>query len=149
MLDGTSVMSRLGGVIPGRVRYQTVERKVMLVGDAAGQTKATTGGGIYFGSMCGRLAGEIAARAKREDELAEYEKEWRARYGRDLMLHRRLRDFADNMDDGQLAAYATIARGLGAEHFLAAHGDMDSPDAMLASFKKSNPLAHLVTRLFG
>ena len=150
ILDGTSMMSRLGGVIPVSVRRQTVKGRVLLAGDAAGHAKATTGGGIYFGSMCGRLAGEIAAHAKDEKDLVSYELLWRAKYGRELEMHRHIMVFAASIDDGQMCTYARLARQFGIERFLSEHGDMDSPSAMLVSLKKRGGLlAGAVGRLFG
>ena len=46
---------------------KTVQGNVMLVGDAAGQVKPTSGGGIYMGAVCAKLAGEVAARASRKE----------------------------------------------------------------------------------
>ena len=149
ILDGASMLSRLGGVIPVHMRKQTAKGKVLLVGDAAGQAKATTGGGIYFGSMCGRIAGEIAAQARGEKELAAYEHGWRALYSGDLARHRKIMDLAGRMGDRQLCMYAHLAKRLGIERFLSEHGDMDSPGVMLASLKKKKMLAGLFGMIFG
>ncbi|MDO8340100.1 MAG: NAD(P)/FAD-dependent oxidoreductase [Candidatus Burarchaeum sp.] len=150
ILDGARTVSRLGGVIPVCMRKQTAKGRVLLVGDAAGQAKATTGGGIYFGSMCGRLAGEVAAQAKSEKELVAYENLWRTKYGKDLEIHRRMMDFAAGIGDGQLCSYARLAKQFGIERFLSEHGDMDSPGTMLESLRKSGGLlAATVGRLFG
>jgi digeranylgeranylglycerophospholipid reductase len=149
ILDGTSMLSRLGGIIPVHMRKQTAKGKVLLVGDAAGQAKATTGGGIYFGSMCGRIAGEVAAQAKAEKELVTYEKLWRAKYSGDLARHRKIMDLAGRMGDTQLCMYAHLAKRLGLESFLSEHGDMDSPGVMLASLKKKKMLAGLFGMVFG
>jgi flavin-dependent dehydrogenase len=141
MLDGSRKFDALGGVIPMHIREKTVKGRVMLVGDAAGQAKPTTGGGIYFGSMCGRIAGEVAANAKKESELLQYEKKWRQLYERDLVLNRRIRELSNKLGDGEICAYAGIAKTLGIEGFLSNFGDMDSPTRMLGHVKKSPVLA--------
>jgi digeranylgeranylglycerophospholipid reductase len=61
----------------------------MVVGDAAGQVKQTTGGGIVIGGYCGLLAGSAAASAvrtpERSDEfLGSYDHQWREKFGGDL-----------------------------------------------------------------
>jgi len=140
IMDGTEIVSRLGGVIPMRIREKTVKGRVMLVGDAAGQAKATTGGGIYSGSMCGRIAGEVAAKAGSEVELEKYEEEWRALYERDLKLHHAIRNLASSMSDGQLSNYLGLAKRLGVEKFLSANGDMDSPSSMMGKLDMSSAL---------
>ena len=39
----------------------------MVVGDAAGQVEPFTGGGIHTTAHCGRIAGEVAAKAIEEE----------------------------------------------------------------------------------
>lgn len=61
-----------------------VEGKTVIVGDAAGQAKPTTSGGIYSSGMGGVLAGkaisEFLKSAKQED-LEKYQKEWTKKFG--------------------------------------------------------------------
>lgn len=50
---------------------------IVVAGDAAGQVKATTGGGVIFGGLCGRMAGRLAARyceTQSKDEVTEYQR---------------------------------------------------------------------------
>ena len=64
----------------------------LLAGDAAGQTDSITGAGIPQAIVCGKLAGEYAARFSIEEEdtcLPEYDLEWQSRYGN--TLHRAIR----------------------------------------------------------
>jgi len=73
-------------LIPLECRKKTSLRSggknILLAGDAAGQVKSTTGGGVFFGTSCARLAGRHAF----SPEL--YEREWRALYHKDLRMHR-------------------------------------------------------------
>ncbi len=70
----------VGGIPLGPPR-KTVSKNVMLAGDAAGQVKPTSGGGIYMGAVCAKIAGEVAARAcRKEGTLSEYETKWRSSY---------------------------------------------------------------------
>jgi len=110
-------------VIPTSVRAKTAMRQgkrcVLLAGDAAGQVKATTGGGVFFGASCGYLSGKNA------DEPEKYEKEWRAQYGLDLALHRKLRtalDFAGGEPPGPLVS---AAKALFFDELLSERGKMD------------------------
>ncbi len=80
--------------IPLRTRRQTQKNNVMLVGDAAGQVKSTSGGGVVFGGQCAMLAGEIAARNCAGENL-NYEKMWRAKFGSVLKTHRAVRKVFD------------------------------------------------------
>ena len=78
-------------VVPITPLATTYAERVLAVGDAAGQVKSTSGGGIYFGMLSAELAADTAAEAFRRgtfgrEALAGYEKQWRARLGLDLKL---------------------------------------------------------------
>ena len=62
-----------------------------MVGDAAGQVKPTTGGGIYYGLLCADIAANNLHRALDADDLsarnlANYEREWKKKLGRELKI---------------------------------------------------------------
>jgi digeranylgeranylglycerophospholipid reductase len=63
--------------------------RLVVVGDAAGQVKPTTGGGIYFGHVGAKIAAEVLAGALESDNLtaaylARYQEQWKARMGREI-----------------------------------------------------------------
>ncbi|HEX2022319.1 MAG TPA: NAD(P)/FAD-dependent oxidoreductase, partial [Candidatus Thermoplasmatota archaeon] len=65
----------------GPIRKTHAER-VAVVGDAAAQTKPTSGGGVYTGLVCAGHLAEVASLALEEDDLseprlAEYHARWR------------------------------------------------------------------------
>jgi len=65
---------------------RTYGHRVLTVGDAAGLTKPTTGGGIFYGLLSGLLAAETLTEALQRDrlearDLRAYEGRWRARLG--------------------------------------------------------------------
>ena len=106
---------------------------MIAVGDAAGQVKPTSGGGIYPGLVSAKIAGEVAAAAACEGDssaarLCEYERRWRAALGRELRLgmivHRMRAGMADcEMDDlvRHLAGREDLLRIIEEE------GDIDRP----------------------
>ena len=76
-----------GGVIPIGARKNTVKGNVLLVGDAAGQVKPTSGGGLYTGIRCAKeAANAIKEVIFSEDikKLSKYERNWRKKIGREL-----------------------------------------------------------------
>jgi flavin-dependent dehydrogenase len=81
-----STFDRLcAGQIPIGPPPSTTTDRGFLVGDAAGQTKPFTGGGIVYGMT----AADIAARVIEPDSpetLRDYETEWRDELGRDIAL---------------------------------------------------------------
>ena len=73
---GVELVERCSGAIPIGPPSRTVGKRSLLVGDAAGQTKPFTGGGILYGMR----AADIAARTVDPSQpatLDEYERAWR------------------------------------------------------------------------
>jgi geranylgeranyl reductase family protein len=63
--------------------------RLLVVGDAAGQVKPTTGGGIWFGHLGARIAAKVLLEALGGDNLvaghlSRYQKEWKAKMGKEL-----------------------------------------------------------------
>jgi geranylgeranyl reductase family protein len=79
------VVAQTGGLIPvgGPLKAFDEVARVLLAGDAAGQTHAITGGGIPQAVICGAMAGQAAAEAAGGDgrAFARYEKQWRSVFG--------------------------------------------------------------------
>jgi flavin-dependent dehydrogenase len=134
-LSGGRIAGEHASLIPISARKVTVKGNVALVGDAAGQVKATTGGGIIYGCLCA----ETLAKAAKEcidggAGLDAYEKQWRKRYGRDLGLHRIAHSYYSKAGEKGLERTFRIMKALGMEGFLGKYGDMDSPSAILKRF---------------
>lgn len=84
------INERCSGMIPIGPPRRTVTTRVFLLGDAAGQTKPFTGGGILYGMR----AADIAATVIDPDHpstLQSYEHAWRAELGSDILLGRLIR----------------------------------------------------------
>jgi len=63
--------------------------RVLVIGDAAGHVKPTTGGGIYFGHLGAKIAAEVLDEALSSDnltasQLSRYQKQWKAKMGKEL-----------------------------------------------------------------
>lgn len=118
------------------VKHAVIEKEeVLLVGDAAGQVKPTTGGGIVFGGNAAIIAANtIRDHINAGRPLRHYEDAFNRKYGTDLMLHRMLHRIYAGLGAGQMAALMRTARALGIESFLSRYGDMDRPSVMLKRF---------------
>ena len=98
------IIRRLLPLEPGP---QTSADRVLLVGDAGGFTKPTTGGGIYYSLLTGSLAADTLIegfQAGRLDAefLARYETRWAAQLGADLRVSAWLRQFLARCGDGEI-----------------------------------------------
>lgn len=94
---------------------RTYARRVLAVGDAAGLVKPTTGGGIYYGVLSGRFAGETLVHALRHDALDEsglrvYEDRWRERLGPEIRAGLAFRAIASRLGDAAIHAIVELAR---------------------------------------
>ena len=82
------------GVIPVYDRkIKASNGKVFLVGDSATFVKATTYGGIIQGMMASEALSEILVNG------GNYEKAWRKKLGKSLLLHSIVRNKLNKMDD--------------------------------------------------
>ncbi len=135
MLNGSERLNGYASIIPLTSRPSTVKDNVMLVGDAAGQVKATTGGGIIFGCSCAKiLAATIKSNIHKGTSLNVYEREWRRKYSLDLKLHHFLHDYYSNLRVSNFEVFLKLCKVLGAEKFFSEYGDMDRPSLMLKRF---------------
>lgn len=81
--------------------------RVLVVGEAAGQVKTTTLGGIYFGLLGAEIAAEVLGRALETDRLdarrlAPYEKAWQKRLGGEIKAGLELQRLAVGMSDREI-----------------------------------------------
>ncbi|MFB6208033.1 MAG: geranylgeranyl reductase family protein [Candidatus Nanohaloarchaea archaeon] len=75
------------GAIPIGPPSSVTSERVFLVGDAAGQTKPFTGGGILYG-MRSAAAAVDTIELDEPATLEDYEKQWRSELGREIKLGR-------------------------------------------------------------
>ena len=120
-------------VIPLSPGSAPVQGKILAAGDAAGQVKATTGGGIVMGGIGGREAG-VAARAYLElgAPLSEYRHAYEP-YLKDLAVHYRLRRIYNSMNNEQIESLMRRLKQAGVEDILSQYGDMDRARVSLLS----------------
>ncbi|MEM0240785.1 MAG: NAD(P)/FAD-dependent oxidoreductase [Candidatus Nezhaarchaeales archaeon] len=98
------IVSRIyGGTIVIGPPERTHIGNFMVVGDAAGQTKPLTGGGVVYGALCGSLAGIIASKViDGKADATLYERIWRRILGLEEKLGLLLRKTLINNDFGKL-----------------------------------------------
>ncbi|MFC1865298.1 NAD(P)/FAD-dependent oxidoreductase [Chloroflexota bacterium] len=86
---------------------KTYGRRLMVVGDAAGQVKPTTGGGIYFGLLAADTAVDNLKRALQMNDfsagsLADYQKQWKKKLARELKICYWARRLYERLSDRQI-----------------------------------------------
>ena len=104
---GKIIEINAGGVPVGGPIKQTVKDNLLVVGDAARQVNALTGGGIDSAMRAGNIAGEVAAKAvaggdTSEKRLSEYEKRWRELMGKRLERYLKAKNVLVSLTDDDL-----------------------------------------------
>ncbi len=79
-----------------------VDDKTVIIGDAAGQAKPTTSGGIYTSGMGGIFAGRAISKflkSNNKSDLEQYQKQWMQQFGEEFekqLLARKILERIDN-----------------------------------------------------
>lgn len=94
-------------LIPISPLKRTFGERVLAVGDAAGQTKPTTGGGIFYGLICAEAAAHTAVAAFEEGDfsaatMSVYEKRWRQKLGVEIEIGALFRRLAERLTDREI-----------------------------------------------
>ncbi|MFH1895762.1 MAG: geranylgeranyl reductase family protein [archaeon] len=115
-------------VIPiGKPVKDIQKDNIFLVGDAAYQTKATTGGGIITGTIAAdALVKTISDNLKYKRPLTDYWKNLSS-LNKELELHWKVRKYLNSLNEKQVNALFRKMKKAGMEEFLSEHGDMDFP----------------------
>ena len=82
-----------------------VENKTVIIGDAAGQSKPTTSGGIYTSGMGGVLAGRAISKflkSNKESDLDEYYKQWKEQFGEEFEKQKMIRKILERIDNSTI-----------------------------------------------
>ncbi len=95
------------GAVPLRPLRRTSGERLLVVGDAAGQVKPTTGGGIYYGLMGADITAGVLHQALCHNDFsaprfARYEREWKGRLQRELNTGYWVRRAFERLSDGQI-----------------------------------------------
>jgi geranylgeranyl reductase family protein len=102
-------------ILPLNRIARTYGDRLLVVGDAAGLVKPTTGGGIYYSLLSASLAAEVLAQGLRENDLSsarlsEYERRWRVRLEDELDTQLTFRTIAQRMPDEDIEGLFELAR---------------------------------------
>jgi digeranylgeranylglycerophospholipid reductase len=133
---GGGTLDLISGALPLGPLPCTHGPRTLIVGDAAGMAKPTSGGGIYTGVRAARHAAAVAVECCRKGcfsdrDLARYEDLWKADFGKELALgmalHKTRRELSPVEVDAILAAFndPEIVREI------VELGDMDRPSALV------------------
>ena len=117
--DGASVLAEQSAIrtkpVAQGLLAKTYSDRVLAVGEAAGQTKTTTGGGISYGLTCADLAADVIRECFRRSSfgpagLAAYERRWKALLQKEILVGRCTRRMCARLSDGRIESLFQLAR---------------------------------------
>lgn len=82
-----------------------IDGKTVIIGDAAGQAKPTTSGGIYSSGMGGLYAGQAISKfleSKDKTDLEEYQKRWTEKFGKEFEKQLFARKILERLDNNTI-----------------------------------------------
>jgi len=132
--DGASVVTGQSGIRTRPVAQGLLARtygdRVLAVGEAAGQTKTTTGGGISYGLACADLAADVVRECFGRSsfgpaDLAAYERRWKALLQKEILVGQYTRRMCARLSDGRIESLFQLARTDGIVPIIRDKADFD------------------------
>ncbi|AKB24978.1 Geranylgeranyl diphosphate reductase [Methanosarcina sp. MTP4] len=150
---GGGMLDFVVGGIPIGPPEKTSTDGVLVVGDAAGQAKPTSGGGVYPGALAAKIAGRVAAEAALEGNtgsgrLSEYDRLWRKTPGKELEIGMKVHDHIGKLEDRQLNELIASLNTPSILETITEYGDMDHPSVVLKKLMLSGNSLRLM-KAFG
>lgn len=143
-LHGAKPTYLIIGGIPLGLRSRLVQDRVILVGDAAGMAKPTSGGGIYYGLVASEILARVAGPALADDTLDRgtllpYEKQVKRVLGRELRKGWALRAVYKRLRDEDFNTLAQLLGSPRARQVIESKGDIDYPSRLVFPLLRASP----------
>jgi digeranylgeranylglycerophospholipid reductase len=128
---------------------RTFSDRLLVIGDAAGLVKATTGGGIYYSLLSASLASDVLAGALRgglltADALSVYERRWRARLQPEFDAQLSLRRAAERLSDPEIEFLFELALTDGVMPIIRKTARFNEHRMMIRALLKHPPVRRLL-----
>ncbi|HSF30550.1 MAG TPA: NAD(P)/FAD-dependent oxidoreductase [Candidatus Tectomicrobia bacterium] len=122
--------------------------RVLVIGEAAGQVKATTGGGIYYGLLAARLAADTISHAFSTGcfaatTLQTYERAWRSLLADELALGLSFRKLYGWIGDRQMDGILHYIARNGLKDLIRRQANFDWHRHLIVDLRKQLPLGGL------
>jgi len=144
-IDINNKIDQQGGIIPYGIMNKSAFKNALLLGDAAGQVKATTGGGIVMLLTAAKHASNCVKLSFKQNNFSKkfikkhYEKPCLRTIGKELKLHYVIRLILERLTNEDFEVFFKIVKENKIEHIISLYGDMDFPKDLIFKLLK-NPL---------
>ena len=130
---------------------QSYAERVLVIGEAAGQVKATTGGGIYYGLLAARLAADTISHAFATGcfaarTLQGYERAWRSLLADELALGLSFRKLYGWIGDRQMDGILHYIARNGLKDLIRRKANFDWHRDLIVELRQRLPLGGLAVR---
>jgi len=142
-VDSNNKIDQQGGIIPYGIMNRSAFKNVLLLGDAAGQVKATTGGGIIMLLTAAKYASNCVRLSMRQNNFSKrfikkhYEKPCLRAIGKELKLHYLIRLILERLSNKDFEIFFKIIKENKIEQLISLYGDMDFPKDLIFKLLKN------------
>ncbi|MEE8181986.1 MAG: NAD(P)/FAD-dependent oxidoreductase [Candidatus Thorarchaeota archaeon] len=142
-LKGATLERGFGGIVlVGLPVKRSFAQGILVVGDAAGMVKATTGGGVVMGGIAAQIAGKTVTKALVERDFSQksmshYERGWQSRILKDLRMMYIAQRALSVLSDKGLNSIIEDAKSMGLVEIVKEEGDMDMQRKVIARLMRN------------
>jgi geranylgeranyl reductase family protein len=159
LLARPEVRGRLGAepgkplrrLLPLKPIARTYAPRVLVVGDAGGFTKPTTGGGIFYSLLTASLAAQTLVEAFQEGRfdagfLSRYERRWQEQLGGELRVAAWFRHLATRLGDAEIDAVVAALAADDVQAMIRGMGRFNWHGELILTLLRQRRLASLLFR---
>ncbi len=132
-IDPTLVINKQGGIIPYGIMHRLAFDNIILLGDSAGQVKATSGGGIVMLLEAAKYAATCIIKCAKLNNFSKrytkkyYQKPCQSTIGKQLRVHYIISLIFENFKSEDWDILFQIVKSKNIEEIISFYGDMDFP----------------------
>ena len=137
--------------VPIRPIPKTFAERVLVIGDAAGLVKPTTGGGIYYSLLSAELAAATATEALTAGDysarfLSRYQSTWQAALASEIRIGGLFRGYASQLSDAQIDEAFDLVASEEVAQLIRDHAIFNWHSPIIRAFWRSSSLRRFVWR---
>lgn len=144
------IVEKYKGFIPiFNEKNKIVQNRLLLIGDAAGQLKPTSGGGLLIAFDACRMACGYVAQAIAQDDmdiLMGYQKEFQKEYLREFHYQFKVQSTLEMLSDEDLDYLFLKLKENDGEHLISEYGDMDTQSKLVKEFIKRGLIFKIIPK---
>lgn len=153
-VDFNEKLDQQGGIIPYGIMNKSAFDNILLLGDAAGQVKATTGGGIVMLLTAAKYAAICIKNCFKNNKFSKkyieklYGKPCKATIGKQLKVHFLIRTFFEMFTNENYDILFQIIKTNKIEEIVSLYGDMDFPRDLVIKLLKNSMFIKFIIRIW-